>query len=153
MKRHIVSLSLATGLAGTVIPLTAIAAESGRGCSNATLHGQYSLRATGDVLGVGPFAAVGVFNYDGNGHVIATIVTRINGVNGQSDNVGTYSVNADCFVNDSLTATTGAVSTHESVIFDHGNGFFILNTTAGAPNVIIGEARRQAARRGNAREE
>jgi hypothetical protein len=142
MTRLIVSLTLAGSLAGAMV-LAQEAADATQGCSNATLHGQYSLRATGDVLGVGPFAAVGVFQYDGHGHVSATLVTRVNGVNGQSDSAGMYSVSGDCFVSDSMTATNGAVTTHQSVIFDRGDGFFILNTTTGAPNVVLGEARRQ----------
>jgi len=42
-----------------------------------------------------------------------------------------------------ITSTTGAVSTHSYAVFSHGQGYYILNTTAGAPNVVIGEARKQ----------
>jgi hypothetical protein len=108
-----------------------------------TLNGLYSLRATGDVLGVGPFAGVGVFSFDGDGHVAGTLVTRTNGNHGQSNVEGVYSVSPDCFANDTLTSTTGAVSTHTYAVFSRGHGYYILNTTAGAPNVIIGEARKQ----------
>jgi hypothetical protein len=30
------------------------------------------------------------------------------------------------------------------VIYGGGNGFFILNTTPGAPNVVLGEGKRQS---------
>ncbi len=146
MKHHIASLGVASVLATTFILLGGSTVRGSAGCSNATLHGRYSVRASGEVIGVGPSALVGVFDFDGKGNVVASVVSRTNGINGQSNLQGVYSVNADCFVADTLTATNGSVSTHESVIFDHGNGYFILNTTAGAPNVILGEGRRQVAK-------
>ena len=48
---------------------------------------------------------------------------------------------ADCLATDTLTTTTGAVSTHTYSIFSRGRAFNILNTTVGAPNVVIGEGR------------
>jgi hypothetical protein len=41
-------------------------------CSNASLIGSYGLGATGEILGVGPFAAVGILTFDGNGNLVGT---------------------------------------------------------------------------------
>jgi hypothetical protein len=42
-------------------------AQDRSNCSNASLPGSYGLHATGSVIGVGDFAAVGRFTFDGNG--------------------------------------------------------------------------------------
>jgi hypothetical protein len=129
-------------LVAIVVPAAGRGGPDGAACSDATLRGAYAIHATGDVLGIGPFAGVGVFRYDGAGHVAGTLITRTNGANGASTFTGTYAVTADCFAADTLTTTTGAVSTHSYSIADGGRAFNILNTTVGAPNVIIGEGRR-----------
>jgi hypothetical protein len=49
-------------------------------------------------------------------------------------------------VSDHWEFVSGETSDHESVIVDRGNGYFILNTTVGAPNVISGIAQRQSPR-------
>jgi hypothetical protein len=108
-------------------------------CSNATLHGSYGLHATGTVIGVGDFAAVGRFVFDGNGNLIATLYIRVNGNNvGPVNLSGTYSVSPECIVTDRWGG-----STHVSVIVDNGKGYFILNNTPGEGDTISGEARRQ----------
>src|SRR5438309_7815618 len=45
-------------------------------CSNASLNGSYALQATGTIGGVGPFAAVGRFNFDGNGNLTGKLWQR-----------------------------------------------------------------------------
>jgi hypothetical protein len=112
------------------------------GCSNSTLHGSYAIHATGSVLSAGvwiPVAIVGTFTYDGVGGVTADVMQRVNGATSPVHVSGTYMVHADCSVTDTLGA-----STHFSEIFDHGKGFFILNTTVGVANVVSGEGRRQS---------
>jgi hypothetical protein len=114
-------------------------AEDNANCSNATLHGNYGLHATGSVIGVGDFAAVGRFTFDGKGNLKAKLVLRINGNNVEPPELtGVYSVNPDCTVTDSWGG-----STHVSVIVDRGRGYFILNNTEGEGDTISGEARRQ----------
>ena len=114
-------------------------AEDRAGCSNATLHGSYGLHATGTVIGVGDFAAVGRFIFDGKGNLTATLFVRVNGNNFEPPQItGTYSVSPDCTVSD-----TWGGSTHVSVIVDNGKGYFILNNTSGEGDTISGEARRQ----------
>ena len=56
---------------------------------------------------------------------------------------GTYSVGADCTVDDTWNFS-GASSTHKSVIVDGGAGYFIPNNTSGDGSVISSHARRQS---------
>ena len=129
LQLALVVLSLASGTQ----------AEDRAVCSNATLHGSYGLHATGTVIGVGDFAAVGRFTFDGKGNLTATLFVRVNGNNMEPPQItGTYSVSPDCTVSD-----TWGGSTHVSVIVDNGKGYFILNNTSGEGDTISGEARRQ----------
>ncbi len=52
-----------------VVLSLAIGLQAEAKCSNAILRGHYSLHATGTVIGVGDFAAVGRFTFDGNGNL------------------------------------------------------------------------------------
>ena len=116
-----------------------VSAEDNANCSNATLHGNYGLHATGTVIGVGDFAAVGRFTFDGKGNLKAKLFVRINGNNVEPPELtGVYSVSPDCTVTDSWGG-----SSHVSVIVDRGRGYFILNNTQGEGDTISGEARRQ----------
>lgn len=111
------------------------------GCSNASLNGSYGLHATGTTPVGGPFAAVGVFSFDGAGSLTGTLFVRVTGTTIPDIPVsGTYTVNSDCTVSD-----TWGGSTHESVIVDDGRGYLILNTSDG---VISGEGQKQFAGRG-----
>jgi len=110
------------------------------GCSNASLRGSYGLHATGTTPG-GPIALVGVISYDGAGSLTGTVFARRTG--STTTEVidltgGTYTVHSDCTVSD-----TFGNGQHTSAIVDDGRGYFILNTTEGAPVVISGEARKQ----------
>jgi hypothetical protein len=107
-------------------------------CSNATLHGTYGLHATGIVNGVGAFAAIGRFTFDGKGNLIGKVFFNQAGNPGETPEFeGTYSVTPDCFVNDDW----GGGNNHISVIVDHGKGYFILNPSS--DRSVSGEARRQ----------
>ena len=129
LRLALVALSLVIGMH----------AEDRANCSNATLHGSYGLHATGSVIGVGDFAAVGRFTFDGKGGLTAKLFIRVNGNNVElPDITGTYTVNPDCTVTDSWGG-----STHISIIVDEGKGYFILNNTVGEGDTISGEARRQ----------
>ena len=104
-------------------------------CSNASLRGSYGLHATGITATGDPFAAVGVFSFDGDGHLTATVFFRVPSGTSEVHPSGTYTVSPDCTVSDSWGG-----SQHESVIVDNGRGYVILNTS---DNVISGEARKQ----------
>ena len=135
------SILLATSLAVVLTPGNLGSLRASSACSNATLHGSYAIHATGYLVSAAPspVALVGAFTYDGVGGGTANVQQRINGVTSPVNVSGTYVVEADC----SMTDTLGG-STHFAEIFDHGNRFFILNTTVGAPNVVSGEGRRQS---------
>jgi hypothetical protein len=111
-------------------------------CSNGRLKGAYGLHTTGAVIGVGNLAAVGSFVFDGNGNLTGTLFVRVNGNVNKLTIIGTYSVAADCTVSDTWYLSNGAVSTHESVLVNNGEEFFIVNTSA-EPSVISGEGKRQ----------
>jgi hypothetical protein len=124
------------GLASSVGALQA--SDGDQQCSNATLTGSYGLHATGNIIGIGDFAAVGLFTFDGKGHLTGKLFIRENGTNlGPNEFTGTYVVNPDCTVQD-----VWGGSTHVSVIVDRGNGYLILNNTVGAGNTISGEAKK-----------
>ena len=107
-------------------------------CTNATLHGSYAFRATGE-----RFAAVARFVFDGNGHLTATFFGRSPGNPfGPVEFEGTYSVSPECIVTD-----TWGGSVHTSVIYEQGKGYFILNSSPdgdpAADSVNSGEGIRQ----------
>ena len=89
-------------------------------CSDATLHGSYAFRASGE-----RFAAVARFVFDGNGHLTATFFGRSPGNPfGPVEFDGTYSVSPECIVTDTFGG-----GTHTSVIYEQGRGYFILNSS------------------------
>jgi hypothetical protein len=137
MNRFLQSLAL------VVVVLTVTAnADDKKLCSNATLQGSYGLHATGTVIGVGDFAAVGHFSFDGAGTLTGKLFLRVNGENVEPPEfTGTYAVSPDCTVTDTWGAPIN--STHVSMIVGHGKGYFILNNTSGSGDTISGEARRQ----------
>jgi hypothetical protein len=132
----------AVALVMLVFPI-GVKAQDKQNCSNTTLHGSYGLHATGTIIGVGNFAAVGRFTFDGKGNLTATLFVRVNGNNNQVTLKGTYSVSSDCTVSDTWHLSDGSTSTHESVIVNEGQEYFILNNTSGEPSVISGEAKKQ----------
>lgn len=121
------------------------AAQERESCSNASLHGSFGLRATGNTTTGGALIVLGRFTFDGAGNLTAKLFTRTPaGTNIADTYTGSYSVDSDCIVTDFWRAdTTGVVTTHVSVIVNNGKGYYILNTTQGAPNIISGEATRQ----------
>jgi hypothetical protein len=135
-----------TALTLVVLAFTLVAtAQDRETCSNASLHGSFGLRATGNTTTGGALIVLGRFAFDGQGNLTAKLYTRTpTGGNVVDTYTGTYSVDSDCIVTDSWRAdTTGAVTTHVSVLVNHGKGYYVLNTTEGAPVIISGEAKRQ----------
>ena len=151
MRRTIAFTTLLVFAFAVVIVLGTVQrapAQNRHGCSDATLRGTFAIRATGDVLSgpsVGPIALVGEFTFDGRGQLHGILTQRINSDSGpmtlfKVPYTGNYTVNPDCTVEDTwFNLSNGTSSTHESTIFDNGNGFVIINTTVG-PTVVSGEA-------------
>ena len=125
--------------------VVASAAQERNQCSNASLHGSFGLRATGNTTTGGALIVLGRFTFDGQGNLTARLYTRTpTGGNIADTYSGTYSVDSDCIITDIWQSdTTGAQTTHVSVLVDNGKGYYVLNTTEGAPTIISGEATRQ----------
>jgi hypothetical protein len=121
------------------------AAQERESCSNASLHGSFGLRATGNTTTGGALIVLGRFSFDGAGNLTAKLFTRTpTGTNVADTYTGSYSVDSECIVTDVWRSdTTGAVTTHVSVIVNNGKGYYVLNITEGAPTIISGEATRQ----------
>lgn len=120
-------------------------AQDKKTCSNASLRGSFGLRATGNTTTGGALIVMGRFSFDGNGNLTATLFTRTPTAATTLDTyTGTYSVDSNCFVTDSwVSDSTGSVTTHVSVLVNESKGYYVLNTTQGAPVIISGEAQRQ----------
>jgi hypothetical protein len=111
---------LALGLTLALVFAIRSNAQVKQHCTDATLHGSYAFRATGE-----RFAAVARFVFDGNGHLTATFFGRGPGNPfGPVEFEGTYSVSPECIVTD-----TFGDSIHTSVIYEQGRGYFILNSS------------------------
>jgi len=134
---------LFTALALFALAVCVNASAGETNCSNASLNGSYALHATGTITGVGPFAAVGRFNFDGNGNLTGSLWQRINGKNVVETLTGEYFVNSSCVVTDSWHLSLGETTTHLSIIRNNGTEYVILNNTNGAPSTVSGEAKRQ----------
>ena len=143
--RVLSSVALST-IAVLVFASTLSAGGHGRHCSNTTLKGSYGLYADGTVIGVGPTAVIAIFTYDGEGNLTGTGTSKVNGNVAHFTLTGTYAVDQDCNVSDSVLFPSGATATHEYVIVDNGKEFYFLNTTPGTAtsgNVSVGVGKRQ----------
>jgi hypothetical protein len=121
------------------------AAEERSHCSNASLQGSFGLRATGNTTTGGALIVLGRFTFDGHGNLTAKLWTRTPAATTSLDTyTGTYTVDEDCIVTDVWRAdSNGSETTHVSVLVHEGKGYYVLNTTSGAPVIISGEATRQ----------
>lgn len=143
MKSHIGHTVMTIGLAVLFALATGSVANGQPTCSNATVRGSYGLHATG-VTGLGgSFAAVGRFTFDGTGSLTGVVFVRVAGNDLEVHVTGTYSVSAECVMDD-VWNTPGGASTHKSVIVNQGRGYFILNNTSGDGSAISGEAKKQS---------
>ena len=131
---------------GTMAALCAVGLAADHSvCTNKSLKGSYGVLASGTVIGVGPVALVGVFNYDGNGQVTGTVIQKVNGNNVQLTFTGFYSVAANCAASDVTALSNGQTASHAYAIINNGKQFYILNTTppAGTSNVVSGVGKKQ----------
>ena len=151
MKRRIALTTIGV-LSITILMILGTAqkapAERQQGCSNATLRGDYAVRATGNVPSgqtAGPVAFVGLFTYDGRGGLLGKLTIRLNDItNGpttlNSNYSGTYTVNPNCTFQETWNNLAGGFALHDATITDSGAGFdfIVLNL----PNIVSGEGRR-----------
>ena len=142
MQRIVTSRMLVVAFATLFILATVPGAQARENCSNATLNGSYGLHASGSVIGVGDFAAIGRFTFDGKGNLTGKLFSNTAGnYNESPEFMGTYSVSPNCIVMDTWGPPIN--TTHLSVIVDEGKGYVILNDTSGSGDTISGEAKKQ----------
>ena len=106
------------------------------------MKGSYGDTISGTIVGFGPIAAIGVTNFDGNGHFTGTDTVNINGSGGISESsTGTYTVNSDCTGTTVQTFPDGRVVSASFVIVNNGKEFLFVNTAPGL--VITGSGKKQ----------
>lgn len=122
MKRTILSLIVFA----TIFLMPAVPNAQARDCSNASLQGGYGFFVDAVILPAGtPRAILGRFSFDGNGNFTNTLTINNNGMVMHADDLGTYTVNADCT---GKIFTNGGTRTIEIVLVNGGNEFFQLRT-------------------------
>ncbi len=126
---------------------TAVIAVADRTFSIEDIKGSYAFSWQGEVLGVGPAAAAGVFHADGEGnidHAFRTI--SLNDLLFRQTFTCTLSVNpngmgsADCLLSGPAPGYI-LEETFEFVLEDKAKGFRFVGTTPG--HVVLGSGRRQ----------
>lgn len=123
------SLVLSLGLSN------ATAARADSACTNATLTGKFGIQSTGTLLEsrsrsrpVGPFAAIGLFKFDGNGNLTGNSTVSFNGTIAPFNSSGTYEVQEDCTLTLEITGDNGAEITASGVIVKGGTEIFLIET-------------------------
>ena len=143
MNSKVMIVVLVAALAWAV-PVVAVAQDdTGRTCSERTLHGDYGLVGSG-VRGLGPgasesFATISMVTYDGRGGFTASGVShgQVTGVRQGQPVTGTYFVNADC-TGGQTTIIPGLPPLEDRfVIVDHGHE---VRTVVVAPLTTIATA-------------
>ena len=109
-------------------------------CRNGTIEGRYATRTEGSIVGVGPFAGVGVMTFDGSGNLTNAATTSTNGNIVSGVTTGTYSVDDDCTGQMAFTSVSGPPLTFNLVITDRGDEIHFIATRA--PAVLSGVGKR-----------
>lgn len=118
-------------------------------CSVQTVKGSYGISTTGSIVSLGPVglvADVGVITFDGNGGASQTSTVSLNGViiPNRSSLGGSYTVNADCTGDVSLTLPTPMGTTTSTAHFVIvRNGEELQTIVTGPGRVLAGNAKRQ----------
>jgi hypothetical protein len=112
---------------------TALAAD--HGCSLASLRGTYGLYGQGTAFigtpQVGQEVDIGIFNADGKGNAVGSVIFSLNGKIFRTKFTGSYLVNADCTATVTIQDDLGEVLHEEGVIFDGGRVFRFIETDPG----------------------
>jgi len=114
-------------------------------CSNATLNGTFGYTNTGFIVAppalAGPFAGVGIQNFDGQGNTTASATVSQNGnILRVTVTGGTYTVNSDCTGSMTFLISPVNVTTHvDFVIVRGGAEFRAINTGSGAAITTVGK--------------
>ncbi len=126
---------------------TAAVALADKVFTNRDLKGSYAFSFQGEIVGLGPVAATGVLNADGNGNVTDAVRTiSVNGVPVTETFTCTLSVNpngtgtAICVI-DNPAPGFPLVETFDIVLGKNGGDFRLVGTTPGV--VVLGSGSRQ----------
>lgn len=105
-----------------------------KGCSNRTLKGTFGVTFSGTAA-VGGFegksgAVVGLFSFDGNGYVTATVTANANGTVLRRQAAGTYAVNPDCTGSIAIAAVPVSLLTFgaDGVVVNDGTEILFIGT-------------------------
>ena len=109
-------------------------------CNNGTIHGKFAARTEGSIVGVGPFAAVGVMTFDYSGNLTNAATTSTNGNIVSGMTTGTYSVSEDCTGQINVPSVSGPPLTFNLVVADRGDEISFIATRA--PAVLSGVGKR-----------
>ena len=110
------------------------AAHADSRCRNATIAGSFGVQTTGTLVEgapgqAGPFAANGLFNFDGNGNLSTRQTLSINGTIVPFNGSGTYDVEEDCTLTAKFTDEfSGTQITISGVIVKRGTEILIIET-------------------------
>lgn len=110
------------------------AQEPARKCSLKTLKGAYGIKFDGQKIGVGPYASIARFSFDGNGTFTTSEIGRFNGNPVQRTFTGPYVVNEDCtgFLDFTSNFTNPPHQAHgDFVIVDNGQEVFFVDSEDG----------------------
>lgn len=108
-----------------------------RTCSLGSIQGRYADQASASVIpgGFAPTACAGIVTFDSNGHLTAEEMHSFNGFIVQGHYKGTYTINADCSGEMSLTAiggpVDGLVSTQHFVVTEDNKEIIYVVTDEG----------------------
>jgi hypothetical protein len=106
-----------------------------RQCSNASLKGAYGFLDSHTVVPAGtPFAALGRWNFDGEGNFTNTVTLNDNGTVIHINDFGPYTVNADCTGQIGILEGTETI---EIVLVDGGKEFYGIPMTP-SPFAAVG---------------
>ena len=101
-------------------------------CTVASLHGSYGYFLSGPLVGVGPVAAVGILTLDGAGGLSAQDTVSNNGVIGQRNGPGAYTMNSNCTGSASLNGDFLGLSADFTVVpKSRGDAFTFIVTNPG----------------------
>ena len=122
-------------------------AVAGKGFSVKDVRGNYGFSFQGEILGVGPVAAVGRITADGEGNITDAVRTiSLSGVSVTETFTCTITVNPDgtgsavCPLDDPAPGAP-PVETFDFVLDDKARAFRLLGTTPGV--VVVGSGREQ----------
>jgi len=131
-SRLLLVLVIVLALAGTVGIASSASAKAPKGCTNATVKGEYGFVQTGAVFPNGvrtDWAAVGRNVFDGNGSfTIANATLNIGGTIVRLTGSGTYAVSPDCTMTLEATLSNGQINHRDIVVVDGGREMFTIST-------------------------